>query len=321
MEKIAGYNVGGFNAVKNRLGWMCFVFKQLLKIGKGNVVLHGCDIDSAFPAACYKLINPRAKLLFDVFDWFSATLFNQKPYILKAFKIMEKYTVRHSDRIVICEPERIEQIPYKVDESKIMVLPNIPYFYDSSFVKEDVNMKFNNNLITFSYVGGFSKERGLYEIIDLATRGVVNLAIAGFGDKEIEDKLGGLKDCPTIKYYGKVSYQDGLNISFNSDVMYAMYSKVNPNHIYAAPNKYYESMFLGRPLFSTKGTIVEKKVLTYKTGFVSEESEEDIHEVISTITRERIIEYGRNAHRLWLEKYATYTFDWLNNEYKSFINE
>lgn len=319
-RKEAGYNVGGINAVRNRLGWMLFVLKHLLKFGRKDVVLHGCDIDSAFPAAIYKLYNRKAQLIFDIFDWFSATLYDQKPYILKSFIIMERFAVKHSDSIIICEPERIKQIPYRVDESIVTVLPNIPFFSDSSFIKHDPSKTFHNDLITFSYVGGFCEERCLYEIIELAEKGVINLAIAGFGDNRMENKLESLRNCPNIKYYGKVSYQDGLNISYNSDVMYAMYSKVNPNHIYAAPNKYYESMFLGKPIFSTKGTIVENKVIANKTGFVSEESVGEIEQTISMITKECIEEYGNNARKLWAEKYGNYTSDWLNEVYLPLIN-
>lgn len=318
-QRTAGYNVGGLRAVRNRLGWMLFVLKQLFKYGRKDVVLHGCDIDCAFPAAVYKVFNHKAKLIFDIFDWFSATLYDQKKYILKAFKILESFTVRHSDKIILCEPERIKQIPFEVDRSLITILPNIPYFEDSSFLKKEDSF-FKNDLITFSYVGGFSKDRCLFEIVKIAADGVINLAIAGYGDKELEDFLVSLNDCPYIKYYGKVPYQKGLIISYNSDVMYAMYSKVNPNNVYAAPNKYYESMFLGKPIFSTKGTIVENKVVDNKTGFVSEESEYEIKYAISMIAKNFIEEYGNNAHNLWVEKYSNYTYYWLCNIYLPFIS-
>ena len=318
-QKKAGYNVGGLRAVRNRLGWMFFVLKQLIKYGRKDVVLHGCDIDCAFPAAVYKVFNHKAKLIFDIFDWFSATLYDQKPYVLKAFNILEAFTVKHADKIILCEPERIEQIPFKVDCSLITILPNIPYFENSSFLKEEDDL-FKNDLITFSYVGGFSKDRCLFEIVRIAEDGIINLAIAGYGDKDLEDLLESLSDCPNIKYYGKVPYQKGLNISYNSDVMYAMYSKDNPNNVYAAPNKYYESMFLGKPIFSTKGTIVENKVIDNKTGFVSEESEDDIKHAISMIKKNCIEEYGNNAHILWDERYRNYTSDWLRNIYQPFIS-
>lgn len=312
----ADYNVGGFKAVKNRIGWMWFVYRQLCKMNPTNAIIHGCDVDSAFPAACYKLFHSKNKLIFDVFDWFSATLYNQKAYILAAFKLMEKFTVKHSDRIILCESERIEQIPFKVSQSKLSILPNIPYFESDAFLKEDSTKHFNNDLITFSYVGGFSTDRCLSEIVSLAEKGLINLSIAGFGLPELEERLK--KDTemyPNIRYYGKVKYEVGLNLSYNSDVMYAMYQTINPNNIYAAPNKYYEAMFLGKPLFTTKGTIVEKKVIDRNMGYVSGETEEDIASVIKSIEREGIINRGINAGDCWDKCYQNYTNNYLYNEY------
>ena len=74
--------------------------------------------------------------------------------------------------------------------------------------------------------------------------GYVNLLIAGFGDDRIERRCIEMSARENIKYFGTVSYEQGLHISYNSDIIYAMYCKTNPNHIYAAPNKYYEAMLL-----------------------------------------------------------------------------
>ena len=312
----AGYNVGGFKAVKNRIGWMWFVYRQICKLKPKDAIIHGCDVDSAFPAACYIFFHSKNKLIFDVFDWFSATLFNQKSYILAAFKFMEQFTVKHSNRVILCEHERIEQIPFNVSQSKLSVLPNIPYFANDSFLQDDPTKRFDNDLITFSYVGGFSTDRCLSEIVTLAEKGIINLSIAGFGLPELEERLK--KDTetyPNIRYYGKVKYEDGLNISYNSDIMYAMYQTVNPNNIYAAPNKYYEAMFLGKPLFTTKGTTVEKKVLDRNMGYVSSESEVEIAMVIKNIRRDEIVIKGYNAKECWINSYKNYTDDYLKKEY------
>lgn len=315
-QEKAGYNVGGFKAVKNRVGWMWFVYRQLCKLKPKNAIIHGCDVDSTFPAACYKLFHKSNKLIFDVFDWFSATLYNQKAYILAAFKFMEKFTVKQSERVILCEQERIEQIPFKVPHSKLSILPNIPYFANDTFLKEDESKRFDNNLITLSYVGGFSTDRCLFEIVNLAEKGIINLSIAGYGNKELEERLcNDMEIHQNIRYYGKVKYEEGLNISFNSDIMYAMYQTINPNNIYAAPNKYYECMFLGKPLFTTKGTIVEKKVLGRKMGYVSGESVTEITEVLSKITKEDIIRKGKNAKEYWENTYKNYTLNYLKNEY------
>lgn len=320
----AGYNVGGVKAVLNRIGWMAFVIKTLKTLQLNNSAIHACDLDAVYPAVIYnKLLsrNKKSRILFDVFDWFSATLYEQPKIILWAFRHMERVSVKNSDMVVICEPERVEQIPFKVPDEKISILPNIPYFSENSFLVKNSDYAFDNELLTFSYVGGFAQTRCINEIITLAENGVVNLLIAGFGDSQIEERLSSLNNHTHIKYFGRVKYTEGLQIMYNSDVVYAMYAKVSPNNVFAAPNKYYEAMFLGKPLFSTKGTIVEKKVLTNNIGFVSEESVDEIKDVILSISKNNIINFGNNAHRLWIDKYCNYTSNWLNNVYQTFIQE
>lgn len=319
-KRKAGYNVGGMKAAFNRIGWMWYVVWQLRKMPKDDLFLHCCDLDAAFPAAVYKkFFNHRAFILFDVFDWFSAAMSNQNIIIRKAFLWMERISMKWTDHFFICEPEREDQFPCKVDHNKLSILPNIPNFDNETFLTKKSCWAFNNDLPVFSYVGYFSNERCLEEIIALASEGVVNLLIAGYGADSIENHLNQLSGSPFIKYFGKVKYTDGLNLMYNSDIVYAMYSKVIPNHVYAAPNKYYESMFLRKPIFTTKGTIVGDKVIKNGTGYVSEESKEDIFEAINQINHVDMVAKGEHAHKLWAEKYSNYTEDFLGTTYEQLI--
>lgn len=56
-------------------------------------------------------------------------------------------------------------------------------------MKVDPNKVFDNNLLTFSYVGGFSPDRCLFKIVSIAEKGLINLSIAGFGNEELETRL------------------------------------------------------------------------------------------------------------------------------------
>lgn len=319
-KRLAGVNVGGLKAATNRVFWMNFVVKSLRKLNCKDIIIHACDVDSAFPAAIYKsLYNKKARIIFDVFDWFSASMNDQGAIILAAFKLMEKYAAKRSDYIIICEKERIDQIQFPVSSEKLYVLPNIPYFNDNSFLVKDEKFLFDNDKTTFAYVGGFTTTRCLKEIISLAEEGVINLLIAGYGNSDMENRLS-TTPCHNIKYYGTVKYSDGLNIMYNADIVYAMYSKVIPNHIYAAPNKFYEALFLGKPLFTTEGTIVEKKVKELNTGFTSEETLEEIQAVIKSIKSEEIALKGKTAAKLWEERYQSYTHDFMTNDYQMMLN-
>lgn len=319
-QKKAGYNVGGFKAAWNRVLWMWFCFRQLVK--KKPSFVHGCDIDSAFPAVMYKiLVNRKTKVLFDVFDWFSATLYNQPKIVTFAFKWMESFTTKHSDYVIICEKERLEQIPYDIS-SKTEILPNIPMIInETSFKFKEVSLSFPNGRITVSYVGGLYNERFLDELLDIAEQGYINLLIAGYGDKRLEDRCLHLSSLENIKYFGEVSYEQGLHISYNSDIVYAMYCKTNTNHIYAAPNKYYEAMLLDKPIITTKGTIVGDKVAMNDTGYVIEEHSDELKQLFIALNSHQgnLHIKGINAHKLWVDKYATYTHDFLNLTYYKYI--
>lgn len=321
-RKKAGYNVGGIKAAWNRVLWMWFCFRQLVK--KKPSVVHGCDIDSAFPAVMYKILtNRKSKVIFDVFDWFSATLYNQPKLVTSAFKWMESITTKRSDHIIICEKERIAQIPYNIS-SKVEILPNIPMVSDeSSFKYKDDSLSFPNNRLTLSYVGGLYDERFLDELLDVAEQGYINLLIAGYGDKRLEERCINLSKLENVKYFGGVPYEKGLHISYNSDVVYAMYCKTNPNHIYAAPNKYYEAMLLGKPIITTAGTIVANKVEENEIGYTIEENIDALKKLLDSlkINESEYTEKGRNSHILWNQKFENYTSNFMRTKYISFLTE
>lgn len=316
-NKESGYNVGGIKAVWGRLSWMFFCFRFLFS-NKFDAV-HGCDLDSVFPAIVYKVLGHRKlKIIFDVFDWYSDTLAGQSKWILKAFKFMEKLSVKYSDSIIICEEEREKQIPYNVSE-KIFVLPNIPSVQNYDFMYEDQSLKFANDKLTLSYVGGLYGERFLDELLTVASKGHINLLIAGYGDEKLEQKCKDLNKLDNVKFFGKVAYTEGLHIMYNSDMIYAMYCKTNPNHIFAAPNKFYEGMLLSKAIISTKGTIVGEKIENLNIGYTIEEDIIELENLIGTISKNDVKKKSDNAHSLWENKYKNYVYSFLHKQYKSLI--
>ena len=319
-RKKSGYSVGGLKAAWNRILWMLFCFKQISKIKPSFI--HGCDLDSVFPAVMYKISHKKkTKVLFDIFDWFSATLYNQPKIITSAFKFMEKLSTKYSDHIIICEQERIRQIPYDVT-SKVHVFSNIPMIYDDRVFKyPDESLTFPNDNITVSYVGGLYSGRFIDGLLDIAEEGKINLLIAGYGDPRLEDRCKKLSEKENVKYFGAVPYEKGLHISYNSDIMFAMYCKSNPNHIFAAPNKYYEAMLLEKPLLTTQGTMVGDKVIKNSIGFVIEENIKELSNILEqcSIKKSLCVEKGKRAGLLWQTNYSSATQKFLSTTYKQMI--
>ena len=316
-QKKTGYNIGGAKAAFNRISWMLFCYRFLCS-HKFDVI-HGCDLDSVFPAIMYKILgHPKTKIIFDVFDWYSDTLAGQPKWILKAFRWMEQLSVKHSNSIIICEEEREKQIPFKVSD-KLFILPNIPSVANYDFMYEDKSLKFSNNKLTLAYVGGLYGERFLDELLTTASKGLINLLIAGYGDEKLEQKCKELNQLENVRFFGKVTYTEGLHIMYNSDMIYAMYCKTNPNHIFAAPNKFYEGMLLSKAIISTKGTIVGDKIEKLNIGYTIEENLSDLEYLIGNISMNDMKIKSKNAHYLWENKYKDYVASFLKKEYQSLI--
>lgn len=319
-RKNTGYNIGGFKASYHRILWMLFLVKTFYRYRKDIKTIHAFDLDTAYPATLFKfLFHCKIKIIFDVCDWFSSNFDNEKSLIKRVFKIMEKFTIKYSDEVIICEPERIRQIPYKLNKPELVV-PNTPSFTNYDFLQKNEQYQFKNSMLVLSYVGGFSKSRLLNELIKLVQKNKINLLIAGFGDKYIENKCIQLQGLPNFKYFGKVKYLDGLNIMFNSDLIYAMYSSQNSNNRYAAPNKYYEAMLLGKPILTNKGTIMTEKIIKNNIGYVVSENYEDIELLLLSLNLKDVQTKGNIAKQMWDNTYNKYFENFMKNKYINLIS-
>ncbi|MBR4065137.1 MAG: glycosyltransferase [Bacteroidaceae bacterium] len=317
LQYAAGVNVGGLKAMRNHFRWMRFVFNYLKKHSDVTFI-HACDLNSAFPAAVYKkFYNKNVKLVFDSCDWFSAN-FGKNIILKNLFEWMEKFTCKVADELIICEPERKEQITFKLKKEPL-VLPNIPEIDPKLLDGDSERYTFSNGWPTLAYFGGLSEERFLKEILTLTKTEKFNLLIAGYGSKSLEDLCEEVSALENVRYFGKVNMKDGLQMSKAADMIYAMYCKINANNIYAAPNKYYEALFLEKPIITTKGTILENKVVNNNIGYVIEEDVEELRQLIDNFDMDDIRVKGENAKKLWKESFSTYVESFFNKEYSKIM--
>ena len=292
---------------------MIFVFKYLLKHPEVTFI-HACDLNTSFPAAVYKKIcNKNVKLVFDSCDWFSANLGKNK-ILKRLFEWMERFTCNIADELIICEPERIEQITFKLKKEPL-ILPNIPEIDPMLLEGNNEQYKFDNSWPTIAYFGGFSDDRFQKELLTLSKTERFNLLIAGYGSKSIEQLCEEVSSQDNVRYLGRVNMKTGLQMTKAADIIYAMYCKTNANNVYAAPNKYYEALFLGKPIITTKGTILENKVIRYNIGYVIEESVDELRLLLKALNKDDMRLKGKNANELWHTNFSTYVENFFTNQY------
>lgn len=281
--------VAGFQqrvkGIKARVKWNIFLLKYLLRHKNNYKIIHACDFDTVLPALCMKVFGKI--VVFDIFDWFSDEVKTGKIFIDKTINLLERFAVSFSDLVIICETGRLRQIG--IIPKRYIVIPNIPNFSASiKFLNDDKKAPMES--IRISYVGGLVKDRGIEELIQTAEfMPHIHIDIAGFGDEKIVNYVTHMaKVCQNIHFYGKVEYREALEIMNQADILYGMYYTSNSNHVFAAPNKFYESLFLKKPLLTNKGTMVGSMVTECHSGWAIDEGKAALIKFLKGLTRAQI---------------------------------
>jgi glycosyltransferase involved in cell wall biosynthesis len=247
---------------KNLYSFIRFQIKvlQWLIINRNEYhAIHACDFDTAFTAfVCSKIINKI--MVFDIFDY----LFTKPQGNFRTFKrfisYLQRIIINNSNGTIICTEKRKEQI-VGTTPSKLVVIHNSP-----PKISQFKPMHLNEEKIKIVYVGILQDYRFLKEIAAVVTtKNECELHIGGFGKYEEYFKELSKKNSNII-FYGKLSYEDTLNLEKNCDIMTAIYDPNIDNHYYAAPNKFYEALMLGKPLIMVYGTGMSEIVKEYDIG-------------------------------------------------------
>lgn len=305
--------------IPNKLIWMFFVIKEIIKNRKECKVIHACDIDAILPALIIGKIL-RKTIVFDIFDWISSL--NGKGIVYKIVDALQNSAYKRSDYVIICEEERKEQAHTKC--KKLLVLPNIPssqIVYDKQ-TEEIINSDRNKYRLVLSYVGVFDRDRGLENLLECMTElPDIKLNIAGFGViSDLVEEYAQKYD--NILCWNRVEYSVGQTILKNSDLMAAMYHTTSPLHKFAAPNKYYESLMLQVPLITTQDTLVGDKVKKYDTGFVLDESKESLLNLLKDKeTKSSSKTKADNCKTVWENIYCNYFNSFMQSEYAEILSK
>ena len=306
----------GMRNYKSLLGFNLFLFQNLYRRRKSYQIIHACDFDTILPALFFKVFFGK-KVIYDIFDWFVDSRNISSNVLKKCILLFERMALRQSDIVIICDERRrqqLNQVP-KV----LWILPNIPQIKIEEKCRNEQNK--SPEKLYLAYVGILPIDRGLDKILKCVSQHPdLVLDIAGFGIlAESARSYGERYD--NIRFHGAVPYADGISIMSQADLIIATYEKSSKNNVYAAPNKYYEGLFLGKAILTTEGTILADSTLSYRTGFVIGETFDDYEAFFSDVRslKEECTQYGLNAKKLWNDTYRDYVGLFMHTKYLRFI--
>jgi glycosyltransferase involved in cell wall biosynthesis len=294
---------GGFKKnIFSLLKFQISLLKSLIQNRKDIDIVHACDFDTGLTCFIFAKMF-RKKIIYDIFDYYLDCC-NVPKILYYLIKVLDNFVINNSDVVVLCNEQRIEQIE-GTHPKKIVIIHNTPIQnckFQSEQIKNNINRK-----IKIVYVGIFmKKERMLEELMEVvAENKEYELHIAGFG--EIEEQVKEYsKKSENIKYYGKISYVETLELESNCDIMVAIYNPNKRNHYFAAPNKFYEALMLGKPLIMVKGTGMSEIIEKNKLGEVIQFNKFSLKEGLKNLSncKKEWESIGKKMKKIYTEEYS-----------------
>lgn len=311
---------GGWRNLGRILRWNLFLFWALWR-RRGQVsVVHAVDLDTALGAVAFCWLT-RTRLLYDAFDQYSDTR-NLTGRVKKVCDALERFCMRRAAVVLLPDSCRIEQHGLQ-GWRNVVIVENVPadtaQAQTAREAAADLPLQRPWRLV---YVGTLEPvNRGLEDLmaaVAACSQGA-SLVVAGTGPLAEQAAQMALQH-GNIQFLGQVDPQQALQLLGSGDIVVGMYYLSSRNHRYAAPNKYYEHLMLGKPLLTTTGTPPGQRVQQYNTGWALAEGQAAIRRWLETLDGADIRALSHNAAALWSASYSHYTTQVLAPVYLSCVN-
>lgn len=236
----------GMKSLRPYLGFQFAMIRWIRSHGKAYDAFHACDFDTAFFS--YPAVRRAgAAFVFDIFDFICG---EPKNLMQRMVKKSQLALIDRSDMTIICTEQRKKQIEGS-HPKKLLVIHNSP---DASMVRTAPDIPVDKTRTSVVYVGILAENRLLREMAHyFAVHSGIDFYVAGFGRLEPFFKEMA-RQYPNIRFLGKLGYAAALGLEEQCDLMTSIYDPAIENHRYAASNKLYESLMLGKPVIVVEGT-------------------------------------------------------------------
>ncbi|USY25035.1 hypothetical protein NIZ92_17280 [Alcaligenes sp. 1735tsa3] len=281
--------------------WNAFVLRWLLKNNRKIDLVHAIDLDTAMAVKVYAVLC-RKPWIFDVYDKYSSLRYFPGALGRWVDKL-ENYLLKTADVGILADPCRIAQQGIDPATPSLMVLENVP---QKSEIQNYVPVS-DEQPVKIAYFGVLeAKNRGLEDLLAACEQSpACELHVAGYGPLADLFTHSAQKH-PHIHYYGAQSSVQGLQLMQSCQIVVGMYYKTVPNHLFAAPNKYYEHLMLGRAMLTTAGIPTATKVLEHQTGWAVEEGQQAIEAWLKDLDMQQVQQAAARARGVWQAQYADY---------------
>ncbi len=312
------HDAGRFTMLLTLLKLNAFALRHMWRNRKAVRLVHAVDLDTVLAAWLFNWLTG-TPYIYDIYDNYPDSR-GLSGMARKPIDWLEASVIRRAALVILADATRTAQHA-PIDPAKLMIVENVPDI-DRATLPQGTRSPAQGAPLRIGYLGTFDPQyRGLEDIITVTrANGQVELHLAGFGALEpyLEEQAAA---CPRIHLHGAMDHAEGLALLANCDIILGLYYLDVPNHRFAAPNKYYEHLLLGKPLLTSLGTPPGSKVRAHDTGWAVADGAGPLSVAVAEALKqpERNAAMGARASALWQRDFSHYFEEAIAGDYAAAV--
>ncbi len=254
----------GIRNTPDLLRWQWGLLRWLVNHRSQYDIIHACDFDTVLPALISKFLFGK-KVVYDIFDFYADHLRATPQWLKRAIRRVDLQAINWADALILVDDARWQQVQGARPKHSAVIY-NSP---DEPQLQSDLDaIRPQGGSLHLAYIGLLQVERGLFEVLNVLSRHPDwTLDLAGFGGDQ-ETIVARIEKFSNVRWYGRVSYDQALQITCSADVLFATYDPSIPNHRYSSPNKIFEAMMFAKPIIVARDTNMDRIIEDANCGVV-----------------------------------------------------
>lgn len=268
-------------------------------------VVHAHDFDTLPLGMLISRLSGKP-LLYDAHELYAKMIENEVGALSRLIWIWERWFSRRADTVITVSVALAEELSVgRKEGAKIVSTSQDPSVLQGADVKA-VREKYGMLGFTISYLGSLEPGRFIEDLISSFGPGEKTMVIVG-GSGTLAPMVS--KEAlhnSALRFIGTVDADEALRITWASDLVMAMMDPSNPNNVVGTPGKIINAMAVGRPLVTTKGLNIAKKVEEAGCGIVIPYSKAAFIEVVvrAAADPKALEEMGRKGREYYAREFS-----------------
>jgi len=268
-------------------------------------VVHAHDFDTLPLGMTISRLSGRP-LIYDAHELYAKMVENEVGPLSKLVWLWEKRCARMAEEVITVSDALAAELSVgRTEKARVVATSQDPSVVKGADVQK-IKDKYGLKGFVVSYLGSLEPGRFIEEFMSsFKPEDKVTLLIGGSGTLEPQVVKEAQRN-PALKFIGTVDADEALRLTWASDLVLAMMDSSNPNNVVGTPGKIINAMAVGRPMVTTRGLNIAKRVEGAGCGIVIPYSRPAFIEAVlkAATDPKALADMGRKGLELYQKDYS-----------------